>query len=84
MSGENNHKWVGDNVGNIALHRWVRSRFPKSEYCQLCNKVPPMQLACITSIYNRELRNWAWFCIKCHHKWDNIGVKSKLKGLRDH
>jgi NUMOD3 motif-containing protein len=84
MLGENNHKWVGNKVSITALHKWVRSRFPKSKLCQLCNKVPPIQLACITGIYNRELRNWAWFCVKCHHKWDNIGAKSKLKRLRDH
>jgi phage gpG-like protein len=79
MSSENNHNWKGDDVSYTALHKWIKRHFPKPEKCQLCQNVPPMQLACITNIYNRELKNWAWFCIRCHQKWDNIGIRNKIK-----
>ncbi len=76
---EKHHMWKGDQVGNRGLHKWVQRHFPKSDTCMLCRQRPSEDLACITGIYNRELKNWAWFCSKCHCKWDNVGVRNKLK-----
>src|SRR5215211_6957289 len=70
--GEKNKMWKGDKVGYEALHDWVIKRKPKPEYCEICFKVPPYDLANITGILNRELRNWGWFCRKCHMYYDNI------------
>lgn len=76
---EKNHRWKGDDVSYKALHIWVRKNFPKPDLCMLCKKVYPRDLACITGIYNRELRNWAYLCQRCHCKWDNIGARNKIK-----
>lgn len=62
-----------------ALHKRIRKKLPKPGFCHLCLKVPPREVACITGIYNDELRNWAWFCRPCHNKWDNIGIRNKIK-----
>jgi hypothetical protein len=62
-----------------ALHKRIRKKLPKPKFCHLCLKVSPRDVACITAIYNDELRNWAWFCKSCHNKWDNIGIRNKIK-----
>lgn len=69
---EKNPSWKGDDVGNSGLHKHIRKYLPKPQTCHLCNKVPPIDVACITGIYNREFKNWAWFCKKCHVNYDNI------------
>lgn len=74
--GENNASWKGDDVGYEALHDWVIKQFPKTEFCMICRKVPPYDLANITGIYNRERKNWGWFCRKCHVEYDNVLQKS--------
>lgn len=78
QSDERHHNWKGDKVGIIALHDRVRKRLPKPELCDLCKHNPSKQLACITNIYNDDLKNWAWLCIPCHHKWDNIYERVKI------
>lgn len=71
FQNEENPMWKGDKVQYRALHNRIRKRFPKTEFCQLCGKQEPKHIACITHIYNMDLKNWAWFCVSCHRKWDN-------------
>lgn len=68
-------------VGYFVIHHRVKYKFPKSEHpiCMLCEINPSKELACITGIYNEELRNWAWFCHKCHIKWDNVIARRNIK-----
>ena len=70
--GHKHHNWKGDDVGYVGLHMWIRRNFPKPELCHLCREKQPQEVACITSIYNREFKNWAWFCRKCHYLYDNL------------
>ena len=63
---------IKDSITYRALHKYIRKYYPCPEFCQMCNKVPPKDLANITGIYNREFKNWAYFCRICHQKWDNI------------
>ncbi|HET9773711.1 MAG TPA: NUMOD3 domain-containing DNA-binding protein [Nitrososphaeraceae archaeon] len=81
MYGEKNPFYgkIKENPTYSALHKWVKSRFPKPELCMLCGKVPPKQKACLTGIYNRDLKNWAWLCQSCHMRWDNVGRRNKIK-----
>ena len=71
-TGELNNKWKGEDVGYSGLHKWIRGYLPKPEFCHLCRTNKPKEVACITGVYNRELKNWAWFCVKCHKLFDNI------------
>jgi hypothetical protein len=64
--GENNPAWTGDNVSYRQVHRWIRKNFPMPELCEICKKVPPLDLANITGIYSRDIVNWSWLCRKCH------------------
>lgn len=77
-SNDKHWNWKGDEVKYGGLHGWVRRHLPKPENCHLCKEKEPKEVACITGIYNRELRNWAWFCISCHRKWDNIGIRVSM------
>jgi len=62
---EKNPMWVGDSVKYFPLHKWVKSRLPKPALCNMCKKVPPLDLA-NKGIYNRDLCNWEWLCRRCH------------------
>ena len=79
IRGERNGSWKGNDVGIVALHYYVRKRLPKPELCMICETIPPHDLANITGIYNRELKNWAWFCHKCHMIYDNILERNLLR-----
>jgi hypothetical protein len=67
---EKNGMWKGDNpIHTSSLHEWLRRRL-HSDLCQKCNKAPAQDLANITGLYNRELKNWKHLCKKCHVKMD--------------
>lgn len=75
--GKKNPMWKGNNVGYFALHEWVRSRKQKPLLCEMCNKKPPLDLANITGIYNRDSKNWKYICRRCHMVSDG-----RIKNLR--
>lgn len=64
--GDKNGMWKGDSVGRAKLHEWVRKHLPEPDLCEICHKVPPYDLANTTSVYNRDLSNWAYYCRRCH------------------
>ena len=78
QTGKNNSVWKGDDVGYTSLHQWIWRNFPKPEdgLCMLCHQVPFKEAANITGILNREFKNWAWFCHKCHKHYDNIAARA--------
>lgn len=76
ITGEKSIHWAGDNVKNKGLHKWVRKYLPKPELCEICGKNPPTDLANITGIYNREFKNWGYFCHRCHLDYDNIIIRN--------
>ena len=67
---ENNPMWKGDNVGYAALHEWVTNKKPKLLLCEECHLEPPIDLASISHIYKRDLRDWRWLCRRCHMTLD--------------
>lgn len=70
-SNEKHYLWKGDDVGYFALHTWIRKKLPSTKSCQICLLKPPYDCACITGVYNRELKNWARLCKSCHKILDN-------------
>lgn len=82
VTDEKHYAWKGDKVGYRALHEYVRRRLLMPEFCIVCDKKPPTDLANITGIYNRELKNWGYMCRVCHLIYDNIyerNLKRKKK-----
>jgi hypothetical protein len=76
---EEHYRWKGNNVGNHALHDYVKRHLPKPKICQICGLIPPRDLANITGIYNRELINWKYLCKKCHNNYDNLIVRNLIQ-----
>jgi len=68
---EKNPIWKGDGVGIPALHEWVRRNKEKPEFCVMCNKNKPYDLANISGEYKRDLDDFKWICRSCHMKEDN-------------
>lgn len=54
-------------------------KIPPPELCQICNQKLPLDLANITGVYNRDFKNWAYFCRKCHLVFDNIHNRMWIK-----
>lgn len=61
-----NPNWRNEDVQYRALHVWVRHRLSISKLCELCNLIPPRDLANITGVYSRDLSNWKYLCRSCH------------------
>jgi hypothetical protein len=51
-SGSNHYRWLGDdNIGEKALHRWIRyNNLPEPQVREICEIKPPYDLANITGI----------------------------------
>jgi ribosomal protein L36 len=64
--GEKSHRWKGDEVSYICLHKWLRRNIPKPEGCENCNRKVQLDLANVTDIYNRDFKNWKYLCRSCH------------------
>jgi hypothetical protein len=52
------------------MHKWLKRRIPKPKLCELCNKIPPQDLANVTGTYDRNFSNWKYICKKCHWHLD--------------
>ncbi len=62
----NNGMWKGKKAGIMAIHRWVSLRKIKPEFCEICKKVPPVDLANISQKYKRDINDFEYLCRKCH------------------
>ena len=81
--GERNGNWNGDIIPTRAgLHQWVRRHLPEPDLCELCNKVPPYDLANITGVYNRDFNNWKYYCRRCHvHSDDRLEKAYRIRKI---
>jgi len=64
--GNKNVNWKGNKVQYDALHDWVRRWKPKPNFCEICKKNKPKQVANISNKYKRDLSDYQWLCVKCH------------------
>ena len=71
--GENNCNWKGDQVGNKALHKWIRRNHPpKKDECMFCLKeTNKLDLANMTGVYDRDRSNYMYLCESCHTSYDH-------------
>lgn len=79
--GSKNWRWKGDHVSYRSLHEWVRKYLSEPKLCEICKKVPPKHLSNKTGVYNRELKNWWYLCVRCHCIYDGINNLPKRKPL---
>ena len=64
--GSKNANWLGDDIGKISVHGWIRRHKPKPDLCECCENVPPYDLANISQEYKRDVNDFEWLCRKCH------------------
>ena len=76
-SGKDHYRW-SKNPSYNAVHKWLRRHLPKPNVCDSCKLSPPIDVACVTGIYNRDFENWDWLCRSCHNR------SHKLKYQSDH
>ena len=69
--GEKNHKWMGDNVGYLGLHSWVKRQKGKaSNYkCEHCGRQAG-DWSNIDHNYYRDINDFVALCHSCHKKYD--------------
>ena|SRR3990167_654594 len=74
---EKNAAWKGDNVGYVALHKWVARKRGKPQQCEHCKTTKAKQFdwANKSGKYLRNLNDWLRLCVSCHHKYDNTNLK---------
>ena len=67
---EKNPMWNGKEVGLAALHECVLRRKPKPTSCEKCKESPSRDLANISQMYYRSVKDFQWLCRKCHMESD--------------
>ena len=63
---DKNPMWKGDNVGYDALHDWIETHKPKSQFCEKCGRETKLDLANISGKYKRDINDFEWLCRSCH------------------
>jgi len=77
--GEKNGNYKGDAAGYDAIHKWVRSRKPKPEVCEICDThKKTLVLACMGK-YQRDPDQFKWVCWGCHNKHDHENPRHPQK-----
>jgi hypothetical protein len=73
VSGEQNTKWKGSNVGYRALHQWVVRMLGQPPQCKNCGVTGigrKMHWANKSHLYKRLTTDWVRLCAKCHKAYD--------------
>ena len=74
--GEYNGMWKGDNIQYTAIHSWMRKNYPKPKQCEYCGTNENVDIANITTVYDRDFLNYRWLCRSCHMKLDyRLGIR---------
>lgn len=72
--GKDNNKWKGDDVGNVALHSWVKKQLGFPNKCEFCGfeseNHHKIHWANKSHEYKREVTDWLRLCVPCHKKYD--------------
>ena len=69
----NNHpNWVGDKIGYIGIHIWLRKTFIRPLNCENCHKSNcRFEWALIKGKnYSRKRENFWNLCVSCHRNYD--------------
>lgn len=71
--GEQASHWVGDKVGKIGVHRWLRQEYGIPKPCEHCHRTDDgivYDWACKNKLYRRVREDYMRLCRSCHRKYD--------------
>lgn len=72
--GVDNHNWLGDKVGYMSIHKWVRDNKGTSKKCEFCKKIVlnsrGIDWANKDHKYKRNLEDYIRLCRLCHRRYD--------------
>ncbi len=54
------------------LHHYIKKIKPKPEYCEICNKHKPLELASKGHTYTKVPFDWKYLCRECHIEFDKL------------
>ena len=60
-----------NNICMTQIHKRIRRRLPRPQLCPLCLLKPPEHLSNKTGIYDMNLVNWWYLCVRCHAIYDD-------------
>jgi len=89
--GEKNQNWRGGTtyMGYSGVHKWIKERKIKPEFCELCGKRKSQDLANISGEYTYDINDYRYLCRICHMKsdgrywtWNRKKKNSKRKLIR--
>ncbi len=66
-------------IGYMAIHRYIKRRFPKPKNCSKCGDEGFLDLANKSGQYLRDISDWEWLCRQCHMEADGR-FKNLLRG----
>ena len=86
LTGQNKNEmhglWKGDEVGNRALHEWIRRHKPTPEYCEHCNlTVSRYDAHNISGNYIRDIDDFMYLCRSCHKKEHYVQARQRKQSL---
>lgn len=72
MTGKNARHWLGDKVGRIGIHIWIKKKYGKPNFCEHCKRKDRKNYdwACKDHKYLRKRSNFMRLCRSCHRKYD--------------
>ena len=59
------------NITYSAIHRYMRENYEAPRNCQICHERKEVELANITGIYSRDIKDYMWLCKQCHISFDS-------------
>ena len=89
-TGPRNGKWVGDKIGYVGVHSWIRRKLGEPLFCQYpdCDRVGEpagfkksyFEWANISGYYLRDFDDWLRLCTLCHQRFDRKAHRERAKG----
>lgn len=72
VSSQTEFKYKNGAGAYVVLHRWVRKKFGKPNFCSLCKSGDKKiyQWANISGEYKRDITDWVGLCVSCHKRFD--------------
>lgn len=73
LTGKKARHWLGDNVGKMGIHIWLRKTYGRPKLCEHCKTTDVNKLyewASIDHKYVRRRSRFMRLCRSCHRKYD--------------